>query len=66
MVADGTAPVVPQSDKGASYEPALNKEELQMASTLKNNFLIVQQVSVLQSREISPLEPSGYYIYHQV
>jgi len=34
MVADGTAPVVAQSDNGASYEPALSKEELQMASIL--------------------------------
>ena len=34
MVADGTAPVVAQSDDGASYEPALNKEELSMASIL--------------------------------
>jgi hypothetical protein len=34
MVADGTAPVEPQSDEGASYEPALSKEELLMASVL--------------------------------
>jgi hypothetical protein len=34
MVADGTAPVVAQSDNGASYEPALNKDELSMASIL--------------------------------
>jgi hypothetical protein len=34
MVADGTAPVDPQSDKGASYEPALSKEELLTASIL--------------------------------
>ena len=35
MVADGTAPVEAQSDNGASYEPALSKEELQMASILR-------------------------------
>lgn len=29
MVADGSAPFVAQSEDGASYEPALNKEELQ-------------------------------------
>jgi hypothetical protein len=64
MVADGTAPVIPQPDEGASYEPSLGKEELQMASILKNTSLIVRQVSVVQSREISLLEPSGYYMYH--
>ncbi|PNF24468.1 Cytosolic 10-formyltetrahydrofolate dehydrogenase [Cryptotermes secundus] len=30
MVAVGTAPKVPQSEEGASYEPSLSKEELQM------------------------------------
>jgi len=34
MVADGTAPFEAQSDDGASYEPALSKEELQMVSIL--------------------------------
>ncbi|KAJ9574008.1 hypothetical protein L9F63_008605, partial [Diploptera punctata] len=29
MVADGTAPKIPQSEEGASYEPSLSKEELQ-------------------------------------
>jgi hypothetical protein len=53
MVADGTAPVVSQSDEGASYEPSLSKEELQMASILKNTFLIARQVSVVRSRKIS-------------
>jgi len=32
MVADGSAPIVDQTDDGASYEPALSKEELQMVS----------------------------------
>ncbi|XP_069694431.1 cytosolic 10-formyltetrahydrofolate dehydrogenase [Periplaneta americana] len=30
MVADGTAPKTPQSEEGASYEPSLKKEELQV------------------------------------
>jgi hypothetical protein len=34
MVAAGTAPKVPQSEEGASYEPSLSKEELQMVSVL--------------------------------
>ncbi|PSN58464.1 Cytosolic 10-formyltetrahydrofolate dehydrogenase [Blattella germanica] len=29
MVADGTAPKIPQTEEGASYEPSLSKEELQ-------------------------------------
>jgi hypothetical protein len=40
MVADGTAPVEAQSDNGASYEPALSKEELQKASILRKYFFI--------------------------
>jgi len=34
MVADGSAPIVAQSEDGASYDPALSKEELLMASIL--------------------------------
>ena len=34
MVADGTAPKIPQSEEGASYEPSLSKEELQRVSPL--------------------------------
>jgi hypothetical protein len=48
MVADGTAPVVAQSDNGASYEPALSKDELQMASILiKSFFNCTTDVSVV-------------------
>jgi hypothetical protein len=36
MVAVGTAPKVPQSEEGASYEPSLSKEELQMVSVLSS------------------------------
>lgn len=34
MVADGTAPKEPQSEKGATYDPMLNKPELQKVNTL--------------------------------
>jgi hypothetical protein len=39
MVADGTAPKVPQSEEGASYEPSLSKEELQMVGILSDCIL---------------------------
>lgn len=34
MVADGTAPKIVQSEKGATYDPMLNKPELQKVSLL--------------------------------
>lgn len=68
MVADGTAAVVPQSDEGASYEPSLSKEELQMVGirVLKSTLLILRELKVEQCREISHLEHNGYYTYHHV
>jgi methionyl-tRNA formyltransferase len=38
MVAAGTAPKVPQEEEGATYEPSLSKEELQMVSVLSTCF----------------------------
>jgi hypothetical protein len=66
MVADGTAPAVAQSDDGASYEPALNKEELQMASILTKLFgNCITDISVVVQGDQSfraqwlPYLPSG-------
>lgn len=37
MVADGSAPRNPQSEKGATYDPMLNKPELQKVNTVNEN-----------------------------
>jgi len=33
MVANGTAPVIPQSTEGSSFEPSVRKKALQKVST---------------------------------
>lgn len=40
MVADGSAPRNPQSEKGATYDPMLNKPELQKVNTVKENSVL--------------------------
>jgi hypothetical protein len=49
MVANGTAPKVPQSEEGASYEPSLSKEELQMVSIIPDFFVTVWHTSLVRS-----------------
>jgi hypothetical protein len=39
MVADGTAPKMPQTKEGASYEPSLNKKESQKVCFFTINFI---------------------------
>lgn len=40
MVADGSAPRNPQSEKGATYDPMLNKPDLQKVSTVNENSVL--------------------------
>lgn len=40
MVADGTAPIIPQATEGASFEPSVRKKQFQKVSVIK--FVIVR------------------------